>query len=347
MNNTIKSPTVSVIIPSYNCASTIREAIDSVRIQTYKNIEIIVIDDGSYDQTKEILKPYVSDNKILYVYQNNQGVSKARNAGLNISKGEYVKFLDGDDFLYPKQIELQIEDMAKHQSTVCFTGYEKRYSNGSRHENTIQVKQEELLAYLIAGINAPFNCYLFKKDALIAQGGFDETLLCCEDRDLLLRLFINGEPISKIDHIGCCYQISEDSLSSDYKTMFLNDARANEKMNQLLASKWNSLSEKVMHQILLKNIQILYQSFAWNIPIGKEFCETIRLTQKISNHKRKDSIKLLVKILGIKNFIFLKYLKNCLSIPHYRMDLIEETKSWREPPKKLLNERVIHKLDLL
>ena len=104
MNN----PIVSVIIPAYNVEKYIRNAIDSVLGQTYKDIEIIVVDDGSTDGTKKSLEPYIKDNKIIYLYQNNRGLSGARNSGIKTAKGEYIALLDADDLFYPSKIEKQL-----------------------------------------------------------------------------------------------------------------------------------------------------------------------------------------------------------------------------------------------
>ena len=99
---------VSIIIPTYNNADTISRAVNSCINQTYKNIEIIVIDDGSTDNTKEVLNRYSSDERFKYIYQENQERSAARNHGLDVSKGEYIQFLDSDDEIYPTKIEKQV-----------------------------------------------------------------------------------------------------------------------------------------------------------------------------------------------------------------------------------------------
>lgn len=97
---------ISVIIPTYNCSNYIIEAIESIINQTYKDIEIIVVDDGSTDDTYKILKPYL--HKIKYIYQNNSGPSKARNVGIKEAKGEYIAFLDADDRWRPFKLSLQL-----------------------------------------------------------------------------------------------------------------------------------------------------------------------------------------------------------------------------------------------
>lgn len=97
---------VSVIIPTYNRAHCITDAVESVLNQTYKNYEIIVVDDGSTDGTQNLLNLYLS--KIKYIYQKNSGVSSARNKGIREAKGEYIAFLDSDDYWEPYKLELQV-----------------------------------------------------------------------------------------------------------------------------------------------------------------------------------------------------------------------------------------------
>src|SRR5262249_11692183 len=114
---------VSVIIPLYNQARFVKEAVDSVLSQTYGNIEVIVVDDGSTDNSKESLSIYIKQGKIRYVYQHNQDLAAARNTGLRMAQGQYVKFLDSDDFLYPEQIERQIEDIKNGPQVFSVTDY--------------------------------------------------------------------------------------------------------------------------------------------------------------------------------------------------------------------------------
>jgi len=108
----MKEITVSVIIPTYNRARYLVEAIESVFAQTYKNIEIIVVDDGSTDDTRQRLKPY--QDRIEYVYVDNGGPAHARNVGMRKARGKYIAFLDSDDHYYPYKIEIQADFLDRH-----------------------------------------------------------------------------------------------------------------------------------------------------------------------------------------------------------------------------------------
>lgn len=127
------SPLVSVVIPAYNAETTIIPCVESVLNQTYKYLEIIVIDDGSTDMTHVILKEYKKRfclDSVQIVRQNNAGPSAARNLGIELAKGEYIAFLDSDDLWYPEKIEKQIECFRERNATLvgckCCIGDENR-----------------------------------------------------------------------------------------------------------------------------------------------------------------------------------------------------------------------------
>ena len=122
----LTNPLVSVVIPAYNAESFIKEAIDSVLNQTYQNVEVIVIDDGSSDSTLEILKQYENSSKVKILTHpdnDNLGVSKTRQLGVENSKGEYIAFLDADDIFLPNKLEIQVDAIQQNEEAIlCHTG---------------------------------------------------------------------------------------------------------------------------------------------------------------------------------------------------------------------------------
>lgn len=107
-----KEPTVSVIIPSYNSAFYLLETLDSVLLQSYQDFEIILVDDGSTDNTKEVIQPYLK--YINYVYQENKGPAPARNTGIRGARGKYIAFNDSDDSWLPQKLAIQIDYFQNH-----------------------------------------------------------------------------------------------------------------------------------------------------------------------------------------------------------------------------------------
>ena len=108
---------VSVIIPTYNREKTILRAINSVLDQTYKEIELIIVDDGSIDNTRKIVES-LNCQKIKYIYQKNGGAAKARNTGIIAASGEYISFQDSDDYWYPEKLEKQLAELEDKNADI-------------------------------------------------------------------------------------------------------------------------------------------------------------------------------------------------------------------------------------
>ena len=122
---------VSVITASYNCAKFIEESIKSVLNQTYDNLELIIIDDCSTDNTDEIIKKYLSDQRIRYLKnEKNSGAAVSRNYALREAKGKWIAFLDSDDLWLPEKLELQVNFMKYHNYNFSYTSYEEIDENG-------------------------------------------------------------------------------------------------------------------------------------------------------------------------------------------------------------------------
>jgi len=189
-------PKLSVVIPTFNAAKYLPEALESVLNQTYRNFEIIVVDDGSTDDTKEVLAPYIK--KIKYIYQNNAGPGSAKNAGIHTAKGEWIAFLDSDDYWE----DYHLEELTKLQESepdadLIYTG--KRWVN----RNGVAIKDaHEQRSYPKGWIfEKMFQCnyvssssvVLARRSTLIDLGGFNEASVfrIAEDYDMWLRLSAN------------------------------------------------------------------------------------------------------------------------------------------------------------
>jgi len=181
-------PFISVVIPTYNRAGMLREAVESVLSQTYLNYELLVIDDGSTDDTLTVLegyKPYVS------VYsQPHLGVSSARNRGIELSRGEWLGFLDSDDLWLPEKLELQVDYIRNHPRCKIVHTNEiwlrngVRLNQGKKHRKSggwLFLRSTELC--LISPSSVLVHRTIFQK-----LGAFDESLPACEDYDMWLRI---------------------------------------------------------------------------------------------------------------------------------------------------------------
>lgn len=190
-----KSPLVSIVIPSWNTASYVREAVDSALAQTHENCEIIVVDDGSTDDTKAVLEPYSARKQITYIYQTNKGLSAARNTGIKASQGEFIALLDSDDIFLPEKIAEQVAYLSEHPS--CDVSYCNLYHFWDGEEKLLRLNYEyysgdDVLPHLLhMNFIAPLSVVL-KRSVIERFGMFDENLKRSEDLEFWLRLAHGG-----------------------------------------------------------------------------------------------------------------------------------------------------------
>jgi len=183
-----KKPRVSVIIPTYNRGWIIKEAIDSVQAQVFKDFELIVVDDGSIDNTLEILNSIQCDIKVLR--QSNHGVSAARNRGIAAASGHFIAFLDSDDLWLPQKLAHQVDffnstpDAYICQSEEIWVRNNVRVNPKKRHKKPWGMIFEPSLALCLVSPSA----VMIRRSLFEKVGGFDETLPACEDYDLWLRI---------------------------------------------------------------------------------------------------------------------------------------------------------------
>jgi len=181
-------PRVSIIIPTCNRKAFVQEAIGSVLAQTYEDFELIVVDDGSSDETGEALKRY--DERLHYLYQANQGVSAARNNGLALAQGELIAFLDSDDLWLPKKLAIQVAFMDQYpEAQICYTDelWIRRGVRINPKKRHAKYSGEIYPHCLPLCIISPSSALM--RRALFAQvGTFDPGLPVCEDYDLWLRV---------------------------------------------------------------------------------------------------------------------------------------------------------------
>lgn len=187
--------TVSVVIPAYNAAWCIRRAIDSVLAQSFRDFELIVVDDGSTDGTAAVLAGY--GDAVRVVAQPNGGLSSARNAGIVAARGEYVAFLDADDWWLPAKLERQVAMMRSRPELVfCSTAARSESPAGEalgewRCGCAAGPALESIFA-ANAYVAGSGSAVLARRDALARAGGFDEALPSLEDIDMWIRLATLG-----------------------------------------------------------------------------------------------------------------------------------------------------------
>jgi glycosyltransferase involved in cell wall biosynthesis len=248
---------VSIIIPTFNRKTLLRRALQSVYQQSYSSFEVIVVDDGSTDQTKEMI---ISDFPLVrYFYKSNQGVSAARNLGLDHAKGEWLAFLDSDDEWLPKKLENQINLLkSRSEYKICHTN-EQWVRHGVKVN---QMKKHKKTGGWIFPQCLPLcamspSSIMIQKSVFADIGHFDTRLSCCEDYDMWLRvtakypvLFIEEPQIIK-------YGGHDDQLSKKYwgmdrfRVQALQNILSNDDLNE--ENRQKAIAE------LLKKCRIIQQ----------------------------------------------------------------------------------------
>jgi glycosyltransferase involved in cell wall biosynthesis len=189
VNNPDTKKSVTVVIPSFNSGRFIREAVDSALAQTVMPMEVIVIDDGSTDNTTEIIAAYAPDPRVRYIRQKNAGQSTARNNGIRAAQGEFIALLDADDRWKPDKLEKQLGKFSDDSIGVVFSGSQVFDEHGVRSENRADESScADMLQSLITGTAFIPSSVVVRKRCFDSCGLFDESLKKVEDREMWIRL---------------------------------------------------------------------------------------------------------------------------------------------------------------
>ena len=212
----MKNPLVSVIIPSYNRAALIKKAVLSVLEQTYGNIEVIVVDDGSTDKTAEVISKITDKRLRFFKLPKNQGACHARNYGIKKAKGELICFNDSDDVYLENKIERQVENLLKNKSDmdICRVKFfDGDFSIVRPTDDEIRaIKKHGYFKQLLMGNYISNQSPLIKK-SLLKKASFDEKLSRLQDYDLWIRLLPQCKKISITNEALVHAYLSKDSIS--------------------------------------------------------------------------------------------------------------------------------------
>lgn len=201
----MSQPVVSIIIPAWNAERYVKGAVDSALSQTYPNVEIVVVDDGSTDNTRELLQPYADAKKIVYVYKENSGLAGARNTGIRNALGSYIALLDADDLFLPEKVEHQVAFLDGHpECDVSYCDIYHFWDDDPKQLLKLNYRYysgEEVLPNLIRRhFVAPLTMVL-RRSVFDRFGLFDETFRRSEDLEFLVRIAHGGARICFLDEI--------------------------------------------------------------------------------------------------------------------------------------------------
>lgn len=216
------NPLVSVIIPNFNHAQYLGDAIRSVLDQSYANVEVIVVDDGSTDQSRAVAAQF--GDRILYLYQTNRGLSAARNTGIQAARGEYIGLLDADDLYEPHFVSTMLVALQSDPTAAgVFCGYQfvDQQNRPLPQVEARQVPNEQLYETLLDGNFFVPESILVHRSCYISAGHFDETLRACEDWDMWLRISRQYKIIGT-NLVLTRHRVLAGSMSSDPTRMIQN-----------------------------------------------------------------------------------------------------------------------------
>lgn len=250
----------SLIIPTYNREKFVVRSLQSALEQSIKLDEIIIVDDGSTDNTRTALEAYIDRDKVRYYYQENKGVSSARNLGIEKSQGDWIHFLDSDDLWLPNKLKLQKKYIQKHIDIKWLHGNEVWYRDGKILNQKKKHKKEagdifirSLELCLISPSTVCIHRSLFEE-----LGTFNEDFVVCEDYDLWLR-FLLKYPVGFVNTAMIHKQGGHaDQLSQRYKSMDYYRVRS---MNALDGSAMKPLQQEAVNKRIIEKCQILLNGY--------------------------------------------------------------------------------------
>ena len=283
---TAAHPLVSVIIPCYNHGSYLQQAVESATQQSYPAIEVIVVDDGSTDNTREVAAGLAG---VKYIYQANQGLSAARNTGIAASKGEFLVFLDADDWLLPEAIATNARQLTRNEKLAFVSGsHDKVYVQESTVEECAADVASDHYINLLKGNYIGMHATVMYRRSIFNEVLFDTSLKVCEDYDLYLKIARRHEVFHHTAKIAA-YRLHNTNMSRSIPTMLSG-------VLQILDRQRSELKTEAEKKAYRAGKHI------WKAYYSKE------LYQKLLSGKGEKSFKNLSYLLSTNPSLFIKYL---------------------------------------
>ena len=312
---------ISIIVPAYNVENYVGECIESLIAQTYKNIEVIIVDDGSKDNTGRIIDQIAEkDKRILVVHQRNGGLPHARNTGLDYASGDYIMFLDSDDWLEMNCCEIVLKKIQSFDADLLFFEYSKEYKNKTVKMKTYGQKElkfdlkgvKEFFLYDMRTITAWGKIY---KSEIIGDQRYNESMKTAEDVDFNFKVYEKTKRALYIDENLLHYRILENSAIHGF------DSKIDDKLSNVIDSlyEWAQVDFEHMEAyysfVAIAYILICQNKICSNPDLSflKKMTEISRIEENTSYKKLFDNIdkvkipksRKLIVWLGKRHFYFL------------------------------------------
>ena len=329
---------ISIVIPVYNAEKYLEQCLNSIKNQTYKNFEVILVNDGSMDHSESICMDFVKvDTRFKYFTKVNGGASSARNFGLNHVTGDYITFIDADDWVEENHLEVLINNIKENNSDMAVSSikkfdnsnnfYFRVYSNEEKYLlNYNKLNREEFLVILPKLILAN-NSYkvavskLFKKE-LVTDVRFDESIVYGEDLEFFFKIYNNINSISYIDEVTYVYRLHDERSSSKFGQLHMEQELA---IYKKMYERIEELGLPTIHYVnTLRNLLDYRKDYLDNRDLYNEYVEFLEKIEKKITYP-KELISIIVPIYNVY-----PYLQLCLEsienqiYPHFEVLLIND-----------------------
>jgi GT2 family glycosyltransferase len=220
----VDQPLVSVIIPCFRQGHLLSQAVDSALTQSHPAVEVVVVNDGSDDDTAGVARRY--RDRISYIFQTNRGLAGARNTGIAAATGRYLLFLDADDQLHPDAVAGLVAAASGREDVVCVGGY-RRFTDTPRTstDDVLPPRTSAPSGLLLTACFGPPHSFLSPRAQVVAVGGFDPAPAGCEDYDLWVRLVLAGCEVIPVYQVVAYYRQQLGSMSTNGELMATGSAR--------------------------------------------------------------------------------------------------------------------------
>ena len=257
-------PDISIVMPCYNAANHLEKSVGSVLAQTFRSWELIAVDDGSTDQTGDWLRR-VLDDRVRLVQQPNQGVSAARNTGIQHAKGRFIAFLDADDTWHPEFLEQMTKALDDRPFCgIAYCGWQNLGVSGGRGQPFIPPEYEHTgkIEALLGGCRWPIHAAMLRRAVTLESGGFDDAQIMAEDFEFWLRTAIRYS-LARVPLVLAFYHHRErGQLSSDWGNMAHYQLRAQRKYLSADPELVRRLGPSVIRRLLYgKMLELGYKSY--------------------------------------------------------------------------------------
>ena len=329
---------VSIVVPVYNAEKYLEQCLNSIQNQTYKNFEVILVNDGSMDHSETICKEFVEvDTRFRYFLKVNGGASSARNFGLDHVTGDFITFIDADDWVDENHLEVLINNIKENNSDMAVSSIKKFdnvssfefrvYSNQEKYLlNYNKLNREEFLVILPKLIHAS-NSYkiavskLFKKE-LVTDVRFDESIVYGEDLDFFFKIYNNINSISYVDEVTYVYRLHDESSSSKFGQLHMEQELA---IYKKMYERIEKLGLPTIHYVnTLRNLLDYRKGYLDNRDLYNEYVAFLEKIEKKITYP-KELISIIVPIYNVS-----PYLQLCLesiekqTYPHFEVLLIND-----------------------